>query len=321
MRTTRAAAAAMASIAVAACSAPSASTGARFTPPPPLALVAVVDPTPEDAAGELRQLAAVLRAGVMPSQALVVSLLAATPLAATYAVRSGDSLSSIASGQGVPLAALQDANPQLGPLAGRDWNRVYPGDRVTVPAVQGTPAARNPIVTRAPAGPPPPVLVRMPIRPGNPTTFQDAQFRRAVASAEATNRQRVAAWRAEVAKRLEPWLNDVLAQLDRLASSMAAAPPPAMDPAAVAASIEAAANTLHGLPGRRVLLVLAGARLGMAAGLPPGVSLQGVHLVVANMPAPAGAPFTTAAAAAGATVTALDPALTELQLPEVVNGD
>jgi LysM repeat protein len=292
-----------------------------FEPPPPLALVAIVDPSPAEAGGELRQLAAVIQAGATPSQALVVSLLAVAPAAHTYVVRPGDSLSSIASAEGVSLAALQGANPQLGPLAHRDWNRVYPGDRITVPAAEGRSPARNAIVTRAPSGPPAPALVAAPTRPANATTFQDAQYQRALVSASETNAQRVAAWRSEVARVLSPWQAQVVQQLDALASAIqAGGPPDAVDGQAVTASVQAAANTLQGLPGRRVLLLLAGGRLVDAAGPAPDVSLARIHLVVANLPASAGTSFTAAAAAAGARVTSLDAALTELRLPEAVNG-
>jgi LysM repeat protein len=290
-------------------------------PPPPLALVAIVDPSSIEAAAELRQLAGVIQAGATPSQALVVSLLATAPAARTHAVRGGDSLSSIASAEGVSLAALQGANPQLGPLANRDWNRVYPGDRVTVPAVQGSSPARNAIVTRAPAGPAPPALVAVPTRPADATSFQDARYRRARTAAEETNRQRVAAWRSQAARELAPWQAQVLRQLDELAKGIGAAgPPEAVDGRAVSGSIEEAANTLAGLPGRRVLLLLAGGRVGDAVQPAPGASLARINLVVANLPASAGASFEAAAAAAGATVTPMDPALTELQLPTAVNG-
>src|SRR5215471_19130533 len=92
---------------------PGPAAGGVFQPPPPLALVAIVDSSPAEGAGELRQLASVIQAGVTPSQALVVSLLAAAPAAHTYVVRTGDSLGAIAGAQGVSLAALQGANPQL----------------------------------------------------------------------------------------------------------------------------------------------------------------------------------------------------------------
>jgi len=88
----------------------------------------------------------------------------------------------------------------------------------------------------------------------------------------------------------------------------------------VGASVQAAANTLAGLPGRRVLLLLAGGRIGTATDTPPGSALAQVHLVVANLTAPTAATFIGSAQAAGATVTALDPALTDLQLAATVNG-
>jgi LysM repeat protein len=300
---------------------PERASAGTFTPPPPLALVAIIDPTPEQAAAELRQLAAVIQADATPSQALVVSLLATAPAPRTHVVRAGESLSSIAGAEGVSLAALQGANPQLGPLANRDWNRVYPGDRVTVPAGQGGTPARLAIVTRAPAGPPAPALVAAPTRPANATTFQDAQYQHTLAAASETNQSRIAAWRAEASRRLAPWQAQVLRQLDQLASGIAAAGTVDMvDGQDVNASVQAAANTLAGLPGRRVLLLMAGGRVADASAPLVGGSLARIHLVIANLPGSAGASFTAAAAAAGAAVTQLDPALTELQLSEVVNG-
>jgi len=295
-----------------------AASSQTFRPPPPLALVAIVDPSSAEGATELRQLQAVIQAGATPSQTLVVSLLSGAPAASTYVVRGGDSLSAIARTHGVSLAALQGANPQLGPLANRDWSRVYPGDRVTVPPAGGGFPARNAIVTRAPAGPAPPALVRAPTRPANATTFQDAQYRRALATAESTNRARVASWRAEAAKRIEPWQTQVVSRLQELAAGLGGAGAESAG-GDVAAAIQSATNTLAGLPGRRVLLLLAGGRIGGAGDAALAGSLAGVRLVLANLANP-GAPLLAAATAAGAQVTALDPALTELELAAAVNG-
>ncbi len=46
-----------------------------------------------------------------------------------YIVVSGDTLSGIAARSGVSLSALLAANPQI-----KDPNRIYPGDRITIPA-------------------------------------------------------------------------------------------------------------------------------------------------------------------------------------------
>lgn len=297
--------------------APVAAPADTFRPPPPLALVAIVDSSSAAADDQLRQLAAVIQAGATPSQTLVVSLLAGTPVATTYVVIGGDSLASIATDHGVSLASLQDANPQLGPVANRSWSRVYPGDRVTIPSLVAGYPARNAIVTRAPAGPSPPALVPPPRRPANPTTFQDAQYRRARAAAEATNRQRTAAWQAEAARQLRPWQRDVVGRLQELAANLDGLAPAGTGAGGVAAAVQAGANTLAGLPGRRVLLLLAGGRIGGAAAADLVQPLAGMHLVVANVAGPAASAF---AAAGGATVTALDPALTELDLPAAVNG-
>ncbi|MFC4763274.1 LysM peptidoglycan-binding domain-containing protein [Dyella koreensis] len=50
----------------------------------------------------------------------------------TYTVQHGDSLSGIAQRFGVSLAALEAANPQIS-----NPNRIYPGDRITVPGGHG----------------------------------------------------------------------------------------------------------------------------------------------------------------------------------------
>src|SRR5437879_2999037 len=92
-----------------------------FVPPPPLSLVAIVDPSANQIAGECQQLAEVVRAGATPSETLVLNPVSSAPLA-TYVVRKGDTLNSIARSQGLSLATLEAANPQLGPVAHRDWN-------------------------------------------------------------------------------------------------------------------------------------------------------------------------------------------------------
>ncbi len=286
-----------------------------FVPPPPLSLVVIVDRS----SGRIEQLKRIVQDRATPSETLVVTLPATGPAAATYVVRGGDSLNSIAATYQVSLETLEAANPQLGPVAGRDWNRIFPGERVTVPDAQAGHPATNLVVTRAPSGPPPPALVRLPRRPPNATSFQVAQYERAVRAAQATNRARLAAWSSAAALRVEPWQRQVAAQLESIAGSLARSSDGRL-PGDLSASIGAAATTLTGLPGRRVLLLDGG------LGGPPGTalaagSLAGMHLVVANLPDPAAAvAWTNAAAAAGASVTTLDPALTELQLPAAVNA-
>jgi LysM repeat protein len=53
-----------------------------------------------------------------------------------YTVQSGDTLSGIASRQGVSLAALEAANPQI-----RDFNHIYPGQVIHLPGGDGGKAA------------------------------------------------------------------------------------------------------------------------------------------------------------------------------------
>lgn len=308
---------------VAACGAAGPASGAEQTlvPPPPLSIVAILDRAPDRMAAELPKMAVVVQAGAAPSETLVVSLLASSPLADTVTVRSGDSLDAIARAHGLSLSALEDVNPQLGPVAGRSWNRIYPGDRVSIPGQQA-PTAADPVVARAPAGPPPPALVPLPRLPQNATSFQVAQHQHALAAAEATNKQRAAAWRADVARALAPWQRQVVAQLQAVPASPAAGVPASDAQTDLGASVQAAVNTLSGLPGRRVLLLLGPGQSGPPdAPLATGY-LAGIHLVVADLADPAAAMAWTAAGrrAQASMVTILDPALTQLQLAAVVNG-
>ena len=97
--------------------------------------------------------------------------------------------------------------------------------------------------------------------------------------------------------------------------------PLSQGPPDLSASIQAAATTLRGLPGRRVLLVLGSAASGPPQITMPSGSLKGIQVVVANLPGPAAAgAWTNWVGAAGASATTLDPALTQLDLASAVNG-
>jgi LysM repeat protein len=300
---------------IAACSGGPLPNSVRYSPPPPLALVALVDPSSGQMAAELQQLAAVVHANASPNEAVVVMMLA--PGTRTYTVRSGDSLSSIAAANGLTLSDIEAANPQFGPVAGRNWSVIHGGEHVTI----ADRSAPNPLllVTRAPAGPPPPMLVRLPVEPQNPTEYQRAQYQHAVAADNATNDARIAAWRANAQAALIPWQNAVAAQIQskegagNLVTSSAGEP-------ALSASMAAGLATLSGLSGRHLLLVLGGGGGGPSTLAPR--SLAGVALVVANIADPGAAAAWTAAGkdAGAASVNALDPALTQLQLAQVVNS-
>jgi LysM domain len=302
-------------VGVAACSGGPLPNSVRYTPPPPLALVALVDPSSGDMAAQLQQLAGVVRANASPNEAVVVMMLA--PGTRTYTVRSGDSLSSIAAANGLSLPEIEAANPQFGPVAGRNWSVIHSGERVTI----ADRSAPNPLllVSKAPAGPPPPMLIRLPAEPQNPTEYQRAQYQHAVAQDSATNDARIAQWRASAQAALIPWQNAVAAQLESRGGVGGGTVPAAGAPA-LSASIAAGLATLGGLSGRRMLLVLGGAAAGPSTLAPR--SLSGVALVVANIADPGvAAAWTSAARDAGAqSVNALDPALTQLQLPQVVNS-
>lgn len=302
-------------LAVVGCGPTSLASSNRYSPPPPLSMVVIVDPTPGRMAGELQELAAVIRSNATPGEALVVMLMEPS-FGQAYTVRPGDNLASIAAAHNLSLAALEAANPQLGPISGRDWKLIHPAERVMLP--DGATQNSILLVSRAPDGPTPPALVRLPRQPNNPTDYQKAEYQRTVAADTATNDARIAQWRAEAAASLAPWQAQVSAQLDKAAAAPAANAP-APSAAIVSASVSAGLTTLHGLDGRRLLVVLGGAE-NMPAALAPN-SLAQVGLVIANVAdANAASAWTAAAAHAGAaSVSTLDPALTQLQLAQVIN--
>ena len=291
------------------------SASERYKPPAPLALVVLVDPSPARLAGELAQVEPLIRTGASPGESVVVMMLAPS-FGQAYTVRQGDSLSSIAASHGVTLGDLEAANPQLGPLSGRNWKLIHPNEQVMVP--DGSAGAALLLVSQAPDGPTPPDLVRLPTQPANPTEYQRAQYNRALASDTATNDARIAAWRARADQSLGPWREQAVAQL-RAKAGTAPAVPPAPDGRVLSASMTAGLTTLHGLPGRRLLLLLGGGEIGPGALAPR--SLADVHLVIANLSDPqAAAAWASAGTGAGAaSVNALDPALTQLNLAQVVN--
>lgn len=302
-------------IGASACSPTSRTNTRAYVPPPPLALVAIVDPSSGHFASQLRQVEDVIRANATPGEAVVVMFLQPS-FGQTYVVRRGDSLSSIAKAHDLTLAALESANPQLGPLSGRNWKLIHPSEQVILP--DG--AAQNAfvLVSRAPAGPAPPELIALPKEPGHPTEFQRAQYQHALDKANTTNAARIAAWQAEAAKSVEAWQAQVISQLEkRSAASM----PPTLTPNSrmLSASLTAGLTTLQGLDGRRLLLLLGGGELGPGSLAPS--SVKDVNLVIANLSDnKAAAAWTAAGSRAGAaSVKALDPALTRLQLAQVVN--
>ena len=287
----------------------------RYSPPPPIAVVALVDPSAGRLAEQLRQLGDVIRASATPGEAVVVMILEPS-FGKTYEVQSGDSLAKIAAAHRISLSALEAANPQLGPLSGRDWKLIHPNEQVMIPDGAGQDALL--LVSRAPEGPPVPELIRIPPAPQNPTDYQRAQYKHKVEADTATNDARVAAWQSAAQKSVEPWQAQVAADLEAKSKSVLA-PARKPDRQMMSASVVAGLTTLKGLNGRRLLLILGGGETGPATLAPQ--SLAGVDLVVANLSSPtAAAAWSAAGANAGAaSVNALDPALTRLQLAQVVN--
>ena len=296
---------------MAACSPGTTRDSEVYRPPPPLAMVVLIDPSSGQVDAQLRQLESVVRANATPDEALVVMLL--TRGGSTYTVVRDDSLSAIAAAHGLTLAEVEAANPQFGPVAGRNWSLIHSGERVTLP----DPNAPAPLllVSKAPAGPPPPMLVKVPTQPNNPTDYQKAQYQHALASATATNDARIATWKSQAAESLAPWQDHVSALLENAA---VANYPGLRDDTALGSTIVAGLATLAGLPGHRLLLVLGGGETvpRLAAG-----SMSGVDLVVANLADSQSITAWTDAAksASAASVSALDGALTQLQLVQSVN--
>lgn len=291
------------------------SSSITYEPPAPLALVAIVDPTSATAPTQLQQLGGVIQAGASPGEALVVMLLQAR-VSSIYVVRKNDSLSAIAAQNGFTLAELEAANPQFGPVSGRSWGLIYQGEKVTLPER----GAQDPLalVSRAPVGPAVPQLVRLPSPPANPTDFQKAEYDRTVAADKATNDSRIAAWRAQADAAVVPWQAQVARDLSTKVAARVSSSG-ALSGSALSGTIAQAATTLQGLHGRRTLLILGGGDGGPIA--LPAHSLDGINVVIANITDPAAsAAWTSAAQSAGAaSVSVLDPALTQLQLAQVVN--
>jgi LysM repeat protein len=309
-------AAALAVLALAAACGPQRNASTEtYQPPKPLALVALVDPSPDRMPQQLQQLASVIADTATPGEAVVVMLLE-PGYGRTYVVQRNDSLSSISAAHGLSLAAIEQANPQLGPLSGRDWKLIHPGETVIIPDGAAQPPLL--VVSRAPDGPSLPQLVRVPAPPGNPTDFQKAEYNRSVAAANATNAQRIAAWQAAAQNAVKPWQQQMVAELQQKArSSVPQARPP--DASMVGASMQAGLATLSGLDGRRLLLLLGGGDVGPTA--LPRNSMADVNVVVANLvdPSLAGRWTSVATTAGASSVKPLDPALTRLQLAQIVN--
>lgn len=271
-----------------------------------------------------RQLAAVLRASALPAEAViavgVARMAQGGPGVTTHLIQKGETLTSIASAAGVTLAALKAANPAFGPASGRNWNLVYPGERLTVPGSSAIELTTF-VNSRLPAGPSPPQLLVVPTCSGDDTAYVQKQCSSQAEREDLENRARIAAWADTANAQVGPVLANVLRTLDDVQAQAA----PDQDPVAAgrseafAGAVEIAAINLGQLPGPRVLL-LAGLDDSQPA-LQPG-ELAGIDLVVTGPSTPAAQGWwTSAGRGAGArSVHVLDPILTQQALPGIVNG-
>jgi hypothetical protein len=291
----------------------------HYTPPTRTVYVATLDQV-EGA----RQLMDVLQGDALPSEAIIGVGVAPRaqggPGVTVHVVQAGETLSSIAVAQGVPLAALEAANPAFGPASARNWDLIHPGERLSIPgssAVQFTTFVNS----RLPAGPAPPALLDPPTCSDNDTPYVQARCGSQVKQDERVNSGRIAAWSAMANEQLRPALANVM----RTLGNVAAQATPDQNPAAAgrseafAETVQIAAINLGQLPGPRVLLLaaLADSQPALRQG-----ELAGIDLVVTGASTAAAQTWwTSAGGRAGArSVHVLDPILTQQSLSVVVNG-
>lgn len=291
----------------------------RYVPP-----TRTVYETALDQVEGARQLADVLRAGALPSEAVigvgVARMAQGGPGVSIHMVQRGETLTGIASALGVTLAALEAANPALGPAGGRDWNLIHPGERLSIPgssAIQFTTFVN----ARLPAGPPAPRLVVPPTCSSDETSYVQQQCTTQANKDAQVNTGRIAAWSAAANAQVGPVLAAVLRTLADVAAQVAPnqAPVAAGRGQAFTDAVEIAAINLGQLPGPRVLLLAA---LDDSEPALQQGELDGIDLVVTGPSTPAAqAWWTSAARGAGArSVRVLDPVLTQQALPGIVNG-
>ena len=107
------------------------SSSELYSPPPALAMVALVDPSSGRLADELRQLQDVIRTTASPGEAVVVMILQPS-YGQAYVVRSGDSLSKIAKqfyGDAGKWKKIHAANADKIP----NPDLIHPGLQLTIP--------------------------------------------------------------------------------------------------------------------------------------------------------------------------------------------
>lgn len=87
---------------------------------------------------------------IFPGDKVTVPARGQAAPAATYTIRSGDTLSAIAQNKGTTLAALLAANPSI-----RNPNRIYPGTTIQLPGQAGGTGRTNGTAPTAPSAPAP----------------------------------------------------------------------------------------------------------------------------------------------------------------------
>jgi hypothetical protein len=179
------------------------------------------------------------------------------------------------------------------------------------------------VADRAPSGPAPPVLVKLPRAPGSGATpYLVAQYQHRLAAMQTINRGKETSWRHTLMEVATGWRQREAARLRTLeASSDLREEDLVGEDYDIAGALAHAATVLAGLPGERVLVLLGGAGSG-----PPqaGIGrLTGIQLVIANLAdGPAADEWRAAATGAGvAGVFTLDSTLTDLKLAQTVNEE
>jgi LysM repeat protein len=275
--------------------------------------ISIYDVALQETAGA-QDLANVVASSVLPREVVIGSGEQTNDVTVYIVAVQGDSLVKLAAKYHISLQVIESANEQLGPIGGRNFNLIYPGDRIAIPVGPSSTQPQNFVATRLPIGPTPPNL-RIPYKCGSDLNYLEyTQCRKKISHDKSANTQKIAGYWAAEKERLGPAQKSLVEQLQAISPQQGAS-----DPNDVGTAVQMAANSLTQLPGRRVLLI------SDETSGPPAMSsreLADIHLVLTGVQDPqVETTWKTAAVRANvASVVVLDPALTQLQLPTSVNG-
>lgn len=268
----------------------------------------------------IAQVKKVVAESASPGMVLIVAVAGDDESSDIYVIKPGDSLYSIARAHGIDLATLEAHNVQFGPLNGRAFQLIYPGEIVYIPGPgKGT---RNLLVARAPAGPMVPKLTVLAPLGDDPTDFQRVRWEKQKAATDKANWKAIATWKAAATKQMDPWHAQIAQKLDALANgpldTMIA---DAKSKPSLISAIREGAATLHDLTGRRVLVLMEPGTTTPSDTELALSTMDGIDFVVANLDASdLDAAWRSAGNAGHASVTVLTSASTELRLAALIKS-